>query len=1326
MPNVKFSELPLLANLSDNAIIPIVVDSNNFIVTGNTIKNYVTSVVPPIRFSVAGDDSTTRVINNQETIKFVGATGISTSTDAEGNVTITGPDLSGYQLIATAPTSASQTYSFNVAGDDSTLKTISNGETIKFIGASNISTSTDAEGNVTITGPNLSSYQLIATAFSGDYDDLTNKPTFNSQIYSFSVAGDDSTLKTISNGETIKFVGATGISTSTDAEGNVTITGPNLSSYQLIATAFSGDYDDLTNKPTFNSQTYSFNVAGDDSTLKTISNGETIKFIGASNISTSTDAEGNVTITGPNLSSYQLIATAFSGDYDDLTNKPTSAPAFSFSVAADDSTQRVISTDEVIKFIGASNISTSTDAEGNVTITGPSLGSFTFAGSVVDTNDSSGINITPAVTFNSDIIAENGLTAKSNIVPFTDSIYDLGAPGKRFRDLYLSGNSLYIGSAVITATGNAVNLPTGSTINGSGITSISSQLKGTSVTYPGNDLAADPAGGQLITITGTGFESTPTVYIGGTIAPSISFINSTQINVTVPAKSSGTYDVYIINPGGSTAIMVMAISYSGIPAWTTTAGNLGTLGANFSIQLEATSNSVVSYQLAAGSTLPSGVTLSSSGLLTGVNIGTEQTFNFTVSAVDTELQDTPRSFSVTVTFSDAYFNRTTLLLNTSSTNGAQNNIFLDSGTANGGVGFTITRNGNATQGTFSPFSQTGWSNLFDGSNDDFYVPYSSSLNLSTPATDWTVECFFQLSSNTAAMGLMGASNGGGDTAKYFMGVNWNTSFAYAANRVNFFTNSGGSEWIDAPYSWVVGEWYHIAAVYTHSNTTITLYVNGVSVGSIVNNAANTTGSVFVGQVAEGYYFHGYISNLRITKGGALYTSSFTPSTVPLTTTVSSGTVSLLTCQSNRFVDNSTNNFALTINSTPSVQAFSPFAPTVEYSTSVVGGSAYFDGTGDYLSTDADLCGFAAGDEFSIEFFVYFNSIPSSFAFIGSTAGTFAYIALYDTANGIYSGKTNEIGSASIIKTNALTLYPKQWYHICFARRSAVMSIYVNGARLATRSSDTTNYTVGNGATIGYNSSASANPVDGYMSQIRVLRGASAYDTSQTTLTVPTSPLTAITNTKMLISGTNAGIFDSTAKNDLETVGNAQVSTIQAKWGTTSMSFDGSTSSWLVVPNRPTLDLSTGAPDWTLECWGYVANFTNSPYFFNKGGVAASTYTNYSFSMTGNTSSGTVYCTLGNNGAETSYSFGTCAVNTWYHFAATRSGSTIRTFLNGVLVTSQSIATTMTDGGQDLYVGCLKNLTTNVLNGYIDDLRVTKGYARYTATFTPPIAAFIAR
>jgi len=62
-------------------------------------------------------------------------------------------------------------------------------------------------------------------------------------------------------------------------------------------------------------------------------------------------------------------------------------------------------------------------------------------------------------------------TVRSNIVPFSSEIYDLGSPTNKFRDLYLSGNSLYLGDAQITANGTAVNLPAGSTIGGSSIAS---------------------------------------------------------------------------------------------------------------------------------------------------------------------------------------------------------------------------------------------------------------------------------------------------------------------------------------------------------------------------------------------------------------------------------------------------------------------------------------------------------------------------------------------------------------------------------------------------------------------------------------------------------------------------------------------------------------------------------------------------------------------------------------------------------------------------------------------------------------------------------------
>lgn len=57
-------------------------------------------------------------------------------------------------------------------------------------------------------------------------------------------------------------------------------------------------------------------------------------------------------------------------------------------------------------------------------------------------------------------------TVKGNIVPDTNEAYDLGTSGLRFKDLYLSGSSLYLGSAVISSTGSAVDLPAGSTVGG--------------------------------------------------------------------------------------------------------------------------------------------------------------------------------------------------------------------------------------------------------------------------------------------------------------------------------------------------------------------------------------------------------------------------------------------------------------------------------------------------------------------------------------------------------------------------------------------------------------------------------------------------------------------------------------------------------------------------------------------------------------------------------------------------------------------------------------------------------------------------------------------
>ena len=101
-----------------------------------------------------------------------------------------------------------------------------------------------------------------------------------------------------------------------------------------------------------------------------------------------------------------------------------------------------------------------------------------------------------------------------------------------------------------------------------------------------------------------------------------------------------------------------------------------------------------------------------------------------------------------VVITDQYFNYTTLLLPGNGTNGANNNTFIDSGTANSGVGFSITRNGNTTQGTFTPFSQTGWSNYFDGTDD--YLSVADSAVLRPGAGAFTLEAWIYRGASDAA------------------------------------------------------------------------------------------------------------------------------------------------------------------------------------------------------------------------------------------------------------------------------------------------------------------------------------------------------------------------------------------------------------------------------------------------------------------------------------------------------------------------------------------------------------------------------------------------
>ena len=136
----------------------------------------------------------------------------------------------------------------------------------------------------------------------------------------------------------------------------------------------------------------------------------------------------------------------------------------------------------------------------------------------------------------------------------------------------------------------------------------------------------------------------------------------------------------------------------------------------------------------------------------------------------------------------------------------------------------------------------------------------------------------------------------------------------------------------------VGAWFHVAL--TRSGSSLRCFVNGTQIGTTQTMSGTVTRSTANPLTVGGGPYaatstNGYLSNVRIVNGTAVYTSNFTVPTTPLTAITNT---SLLTCQANRFLDASSNAFAITRSGDVSVQPFSPFNPTTAYSTSAVGGS----------------------------------------------------------------------------------------------------------------------------------------------------------------------------------------------------------------------------------------------------------------------------------------------------------------------------------------------------------------------------------------------------
>jgi hypothetical protein len=637
----------------------------------------------------------------------------------------------------------------------------------------------------------------------------------------------------------------------------------------------------------------------------------------------------------------------------------------------------------------------------------------------------------------------------------------------------------------------------------------------------------------------------------------------------------------------------------------------------------------------------------------------------------------------------------------------QSNSFIDNSGNSRAISIAA---GTPSVQAFSPFvpayiTPTTFSNVFDGTGD--FVSTGTAANLDNISGDFTIEYWqYPVTGSNGQYVALGSAVG-----SYSGNA---TSFVYVPSTNNFysvFNTTSGPNYTGGDY---LNKWTHVAWVRNGvGSNNCTLYLNGVSVATSTYtgtlNLNSTNSNTFIGKNGwdASYLFTGALSNLRIVKGTAVYTANFTPPTAPLTAIANT---QLLTCQSSTFLDNSTNTFALTANGNVQPVTTAPFPAKVDtttlnsaYSKSLIGGSAYFDGTGDYLNTPTANTSlqFGTGD-FTVEFWAYPTNLTGSTG-IGSSQIIFASAGASSFMCSIWTGNVHTVKAdvADLYDFPSTAVRQGNWFHVAICRASGSMKCFVNGAQAGSTTADATDYSGTGVGAIGANYSGGYN-FTGYISGLRVLKGTALYNANFATGLTPPTP---ITNTSLLTNFTNGAIFDNTAKNVLETAGGAALSSTQAKYGTTSMYFDG-TGDWLIAANGK--NYINGTEPFTIECWVYI---TGTPAYWSICGASSGTLVLTIQNLT--TININPYGSGNTVSATTSLS-----INTWTHIAATRnSANRFDIWVNGV--SAGNATSSQSFGSPTIYaIGAADSGGTQPFIGYLDDVRITKA-CRYFGNFTPP-------
>ena len=199
-----------------------------------------------------------------------------------------------------------------------------------------------------------------------------------------------------------------------------------------------------------------------------------------------------------------------------------------------------------------------------------------------------------------------------------------------------------------------------------------------------------------------------------------------------------------------------------------------------------------------------------------------------------------------------------------------------------------------------------------------------------------------------------------------------------------------------------------------------------------------------------------------------------------------------------------------------------------------------------------------------------------------------------------------------------------------------------------------------------------------------------------------------------VNGTTINIKDSSSNNLTTTItGNTIISTAQSKYGSGSVLFDGS-GDFLTVTNTSVIQFGSG--NFTIEGWYYANSAPSNSTIICKWG--SNTHEWFLANVSGVlgfywSTTGTSFSSIGT---------GAMVTGSWNYITVVRDGNNISLYKNGILNASATLASSLYVGSAPVVIGTNGEVTGGwELNGYLYNIRLTKGVARYTSNFTPPTA-----